>query len=326
MPANDIRLLALDGGGVRGLSSLMVLRSLMATIDPDHPPRPCDYFDMIGGTSTGGLIAIMLGRLRMSVDECIAAYAALSDEVFEKKNRRIRLNGQLQGRFDSVALERAVKKILARTNHHENVLLKDTSNSCRVFVCATSKETADTVCLTSYRSPRSTHLLDCTTVWEACRATSAATTFFDPVAIGPFGEQFVDGAFGANNPVATLWNQASDIWGDRLRDNLRCLVSIGTGLPAVRPVRDDALGIWATLKVLATETERTAERFRRDKAYLDDEGRYFRFNVVRGLEDIGLEESKKKAEIAAATGRYVASQDVLRDMRACARSISRRRF
>ncbi|EEY17602.1 phospholipase [Verticillium alfalfae VaMs.102] len=142
MPANDIRLLALDGGGVRGLSSLMVLRSLMATIDPDHPPRPCDYFDMIGGTSTGGLIAIMLGRLRMSVDECIAAYTALSDEVFEKKNHRIRLNGQLQGRFDSVALERAVKKILARTNHHENVLLKDASDS--YSSAQRAKETADT--------------------------------------------------------------------------------------------------------------------------------------------------------------------------------------
>ena len=83
MPDNDIRILALDGGGVRGLSSLMILQNLMSTIDPDSPPKPCDYFDMIGGTSTGGLIAIMLGRLRMTVDECIAAYTSLSDKVFE---------------------------------------------------------------------------------------------------------------------------------------------------------------------------------------------------------------------------------------------------
>ncbi|KAH7111467.1 hypothetical protein B0J13DRAFT_659949 [Dactylonectria estremocensis] len=49
MPGNDIRLLAFDGGGVRGLSSLMILQNLMFTIDPDSPPKPCDYFDMICG-------------------------------------------------------------------------------------------------------------------------------------------------------------------------------------------------------------------------------------------------------------------------------------
>ncbi|KAK5241248.1 hypothetical protein LTS06_012173, partial [Exophiala xenobiotica] len=54
MPGKELRLLALDGGGVRGLSSLMILDQLMQTIDPEHPPKPCEYFDMIGGTSTGG--------------------------------------------------------------------------------------------------------------------------------------------------------------------------------------------------------------------------------------------------------------------------------
>ena len=54
MPDKDLRLLALDGGGVRGLSALMILRQLMEAVNPDLPPKPCDYFDMIGGTSTGG--------------------------------------------------------------------------------------------------------------------------------------------------------------------------------------------------------------------------------------------------------------------------------
>src|ERR1700761_9542855 len=114
------------------------------------------------------------------------------------------------------------------------------------FVCATSKQTQGTVCLASYRSPRSDNsdLLDSTTIWQACRATSAATTFFDPIAIGPFNEEFVDGALGANNPVKELWNQAQDVWGGQLRGSLICLVSLGTGLPALKPVRDDALGIW----------------------------------------------------------------------------------
>jgi patatin-like phospholipase/acyl hydrolase len=54
MTDNDLRLLALDGGGVRGLSSLMILQQLMATVNSEDPPKPCEYFDMIGGTSTGG--------------------------------------------------------------------------------------------------------------------------------------------------------------------------------------------------------------------------------------------------------------------------------
>ena len=62
------RILSLDGGGVRGLSSLLILRNIMEEIARrnDTPEAlPCDYFDLIGGTGTGGLIAIMLGRLRM---------------------------------------------------------------------------------------------------------------------------------------------------------------------------------------------------------------------------------------------------------------------
>lgn len=63
------RILALDGGGVRGLSSLLILQRVMQEIQrlngDSELPLPCEYFDLICGTSTGGLIAIMLGRLRM---------------------------------------------------------------------------------------------------------------------------------------------------------------------------------------------------------------------------------------------------------------------
>lgn len=56
MLSKNLCLLSLDGGGVRGLSSLAILKRLMETINPDSPPKPCDYFDMIGGTSTGGYV------------------------------------------------------------------------------------------------------------------------------------------------------------------------------------------------------------------------------------------------------------------------------
>jgi patatin-like phospholipase/acyl hydrolase len=132
MPGDHIRLLALDGGGVRGLSSLMILRRLMLTVDLEFPPKPCEYFDLIGGTSTGGLIAVMLGRLRMTVDECIVAYTSLSDKVFEKKSHRVKINGKLQGRFDAAALEVGIKQILQDRGLGEDELLKDVDAVCKV--------------------------------------------------------------------------------------------------------------------------------------------------------------------------------------------------
>ena len=56
MPGRDLCLLLFDGGGVPGLSSLQVVKQLMEAINPDHPPKPCDYFDMIGGIGPGGYV------------------------------------------------------------------------------------------------------------------------------------------------------------------------------------------------------------------------------------------------------------------------------
>ncbi|KAF8853923.1 FabD/lysophospholipase-like protein, partial [Acephala macrosclerotiorum] len=78
-----------DGGGIRGYASLWVLKLLMdASSDPESLVAmsecflPCHYFDYIGGTSTGGLNAIMLGRLRMSVEECLDQYPRMAENVF----------------------------------------------------------------------------------------------------------------------------------------------------------------------------------------------------------------------------------------------------
>ena len=69
----------------------------------------------------------------MTVDECIGAYADLSDEVFQKKHRRVNIRGGIQGRFDSLALEQAVKKIVVSKGFDENELLFDQQDSaCKV--------------------------------------------------------------------------------------------------------------------------------------------------------------------------------------------------
>jgi hypothetical protein len=168
-------------------------------------------------------------------------------------------------------------------------------------------------------------LLRKTTIWEAGRATSAASTFFDLITVGDFGEVFLDGGTGPNNPVAEVWNEAKDMWPhEPFEDNIKCLVSIGTGVPCLKSFGKNVLEIGQALLAIATEIEKTAERFARDKSRLGDEGRYFRFSVFQGLEDIGLEEYKQKNAIAAATGRYVQSQAVFKQMKAYGSNLAER--
>lgn len=75
----------------------------------------------------------MLGRLKMGIDDCIKAYIDLSDQVFQKKRHRVTVKGNIQGRFDSAELERAVKEIIKAQGFHEDDLLKDAPHAtCKV--------------------------------------------------------------------------------------------------------------------------------------------------------------------------------------------------
>lgn len=81
-----------DGGGVRGYSMLIILQELMYRVyvecegkapRRDEIPKPCDHFDLIVGTGTGGLIALMLGRLRLDLETCKDVYVRMTRRVFE---------------------------------------------------------------------------------------------------------------------------------------------------------------------------------------------------------------------------------------------------
>ena len=141
-PHAPLRLLSLDGGGVRGLSSLMVLDDLMENISQEEkrlgrraqndntPLKPCDYFDLIGGTSTGGIIAILLSRLRLDCKKCIGIYTHLAEEIF-KKDRSITIAGMKlptgATRFSGAVLERAIKSALVKLDYDEDELMWDDS-------------------------------------------------------------------------------------------------------------------------------------------------------------------------------------------------------
>jgi hypothetical protein len=81
------------------------------------------------------LIAIMLGRLEMDVDECIAAYIRLMEAVFKTKKTRfpITRTGNLKAQFDSAKLEAAITEVIRDQGAKETDLFNDgTSRRCRV--------------------------------------------------------------------------------------------------------------------------------------------------------------------------------------------------
>lgn len=196
-------------------------------------------------------------------------------------------------------------------------------------MCATSKQSADTVVLSSYFSRRrGSDLQAITTIWAAARATSAASSFFNPIKIRD--ESFVDGATPANNPINELWTEAYDTFGVRnndnwrLEDNILCLVSIGTGMPSVKPFGDNLKSVGQALLAIAIDTEKCAENFQRHHLPLAKQHRYCRFNVLRGLEDVGLEDASKIDRIIGATRRYIQTQNVFEQFEACSERLRER--
>ncbi|PGH34123.1 hypothetical protein GX50_03086 [[Emmonsia] crescens] len=322
--SSGLCLLSLDGGGVRGLSSLRILQGLMERVNHERRVaklthvKPCELFDLIGGTSTGGLIAIMLGRLEMDVDHCIAEYSRMIQQIFKKKSFPVDWKGRIKGRFDTEVLTNSLQETLASLGLSAADFLDDgKEKQCRVFVCATAFETKSIVRLKSYRLPGDAYLSP--TILDAARATSAATSFFEPANIGT--RRYVDGALGANNPVDEVWNEAQNIWcaeDGALEPLVNCFISIGTGNPGVSPMNEGALKVLAKDMVkMATQTERTAETFQARHRGLFDRKRYFRFNVAQGLQTVGLEEYKKEGLLEAATDDYLISTEQRVRLRDC---------
>ena len=193
------------------------------------------------------------------------------------------------------------------------------------FVGAVRKEDKDAVArLRAYYS--NTALIEHgASIWEAARATSAASGFFDPISIGKHGQKYVDAGLGCNNPVDEVWSEAQEIWSpreDNLTSGVKCFISIGTGNPGISPVEDSALKMFSgTLKGIATETERTAKRFAKMQQALEKQERYFRFNVEQGLQNVGLEEYKRESVIVSATSEYMEKQEMLLQTQKCSQAM-----
>ncbi|THV03678.1 FabD/lysophospholipase-like protein, partial [Dendrothele bispora CBS 962.96] len=305
-----------DGGGIRGVSELIVLHEIMIRVQArkDLPdlPKPCEYFHLIGGTSTGGLIAIMLGRLEMNTEEALTQYKALAGRIFGKKNQK--LKGR-DGAFKATTLEGVIKELLQSCRGDPEALMcgdaTRENEMGRAFVCA--------VPATNMRFPRifRTYKLlgnsdaSCK-IWQAARATTAAPTFFKRISIpgvGGIEETFIDAGIRCNNPTGQVREEAKRLFGEDR--TVGVLVSIGTGHPGTIGLsKPDVFQrllpsqLINTLKNIATDCESVADQLASQYGERED-SIYFRFNVTHGVGQISLEEWKKIPDIVTHTRAYL---------------------
>lgn len=147
------------------------------------------------------------------------------------------------------------------------------------------------------------------TIWQAGRATSAAPTFFKRLEIGQknMQEEFLDGGLGSNNPTKFLLEEMAHIYENR---EVSCIISIGAGKAKIREYRKPGFvgkllpkALVEALESLATDCEETEADM--SKKFMNSPNLYFRFNVDRGLEEVGLEEWKELGNITSKTNQYL---------------------
>jgi patatin-like phospholipase/acyl hydrolase len=133
-PTHPLRLLALDGGGCRGMIELLLLRNLLENLVPEADDvdalRPCKFFDVIGGTSAGGLNALMLGRLEFSIGEAIKAFSKFTEAVFKEDGgmKKALKDGNM---FELSRLEDAIDSLL-QDRSKDLMYQPDVPLACRV--------------------------------------------------------------------------------------------------------------------------------------------------------------------------------------------------
>ncbi len=241
------RILSLDGGGIRGILTSKVLEALEEKLNEQYskkngaprekPIRLGEYFDMIAGTSTGGILACILlcpseddpTYPRFSASEAVNLYLKNGKEIF-KPTWHGRLPGFLEGiggsKFGDMSIVDVLKAYLKETR------LSQMMKPC--LITSYDIQERQAVFFTSHdalkKESRDFPL------WQVCRSTSAAPTYFPP-AMARAGDDFllhtVDGGLFANNPSMCAFIEALKIFRDESHQLLGAdrmmIVSIGTG-------------------------------------------------------------------------------------------------
>jgi patatin-like phospholipase/acyl hydrolase len=246
------RILALDGGGIRGALTLGYLQRIEDILRKQHGDnanfRLSDYFDLIGGTSTGSIIASCLA-IGMSVKDIKDMYMELGDKIFGKKYKWwkiFEIDDVLKAGYKSKPLEDQLQKVFgADTTLASDKILTG------LCIVAKRADTNSVWPLINHPGGKYYDSVDGMNkdilLWKAVRASAAAPTYFLPQIIEVGGgvpeAAFVDGGVSmANNPALQLLLVATVNgfpfrwkWG---ADNL-LLVSIGTGMSKWKKIPAD---------------------------------------------------------------------------------------
>ena len=121
VPSHKISVLCFDGGGIRSYSSLLVLQALMNEIRSilaqgiasSETIRPHEVFDYVFGSSSGGLIAIMLARLNMTDQQCIDTFQTQAENIFLLQKPLFKVFGvPFTTKYSSKSIIRATKVVV----------------------------------------------------------------------------------------------------------------------------------------------------------------------------------------------------------------------
>ncbi len=233
------KLLALDGGGIRGVITLEVLNKieglLAQKLGKGADFRLCDYFDYVGGTSTGAIIAAGLAR-GMSTQELLAFYKDAGPAMFQKPFFLKRVFNLYKAAPLGEKLQHAFGA---------NTTLKPEHLRCLLLIVTRNSTTDSPWPISS--NPRAKYNANVNDpqcnlklpLWQLVRASTAAPIFFEPevIQLDPANPAkrfvFVDGGTTPyNNPAFLLYRMATEPsynlkWEKGERKLL--LVSIGTG-------------------------------------------------------------------------------------------------
>lgn len=209
----EFQILSLDGGGIRGLYTA----TLLADLERDLGIRVTDHFDLISGTSTGGIIALGLA-LGKTPAELVEFYKNEGPKIFPKPlGKWSKLNHFRRVKYDPGQLESCLRLAFGE---------KKVGDCSRAIVLPTYNLDTDLpVALKTPHHPNFTRDLHIP-AWQAALATSAAPTYL-PASAHIGNGRHIDGGMWANNPALIAAIEAHRFLGVPL-DAIKVL-SIGTG-------------------------------------------------------------------------------------------------
>ncbi|MBP9708515.1 MAG: patatin-like phospholipase family protein [Oligoflexales bacterium] len=186
-------ILSLDGGGVRGIFSAAVL----AALEEDFNVKIVDHFDLIAGTSTGGILALGLG-LGLTPKQILEFYFNYSHKIFPRWRRAVPVGWIIGSRYRNGGLIASLKDVFGERKFGES--------SKRLLVTSYSLDDDDVYFFRTPHHPRLARDFKIE-AWKVAASTSAAPGFF-PAFRGLDRLRLVDGGVCANNPSMVALTEA----------------------------------------------------------------------------------------------------------------------